>query len=355
MRRLLVALLLVGLGAFVVRGGVPCEAVELQPGCYIALKPGPTEDATALVDVGDASAFSSAGQLLLTTVAVEEELGFGDWARAALSASVETVPRTVLFPAGADREEVSRQNAAMMVDSQLTATVAALRRAGYQVDEEFDGARIQEVLSTSAEEALEVGDVIVAVDGEPTSDSGEVVDAIQVREPGDEVALRLRRDGEEHDVDVELGPAPDDPQRPFLGVMLTSHLDLPVDITIDAGIIGGPSAGLMFALSILDLLEPEDLTGGAVIAGTGTLDVDGTVGAVGGVRQKVVAAAEADQGQRAASVFLVPSGNLEQVDDLAVSGNLLVVPVETLDDALEAVADVREGRDPQGALALSGS
>lgn len=354
MRRLLVVLLLVGLGAFVVRGGVPCEAVELQPGCYIALKPGPTEDAATLVDVGDASSFASSGQLLLTTVAVEEELGLGDWARAALSASVETVPRTLLFPSGADREEVSRQNAAMMVDSQLTATVAALRRAGYEVDEELDGARVEELLSDAARRALEVGDVIVAVDGEATDDGGAVVDAVQARAPGDEVVLRIRRDGEEREVAVELGAAPEEPHRPFLGVLLTPHLELPVDISIDAGVIGGPSAGLMFALAIVDLLGPEDLTGGSVIAGTGTLESDGTVGAVGGVRQKVVAAAEAAEGRRPASAFLVPRANLDQVADIAVARELLVVPVDTLDDALEAVADLREGRSPQGSFALSG-
>ena len=354
MRRLLVVLLLVGLGAFVVRGGVPCEAVELQPGCYIALKPGPIEDAASLVDVRDVSSFASSGQLLLTTVAVEEELGLTDWARAAISASVETVPRTVLFPSGADREEVSRQNAAMMVDSQLTATVAALRTAGYDVADEFVGARVQELLTSRAEEALEIGDVIVGVDGASTTDSAAVVEAVQRRAPGDTVTLTVRHGAQDRDVEVELGAAPEDPQRPFLGVLLTSHLDLPVDITIDAGIIGGPSAGLMFALSILDLLDPEDLTGGAVIAGTGSLEADGTVGAVGGVRQKVVGATEVEGDKRPASVFLVPRGNLEQVSDLAVGRDLLVVPVDTLDDALEAIGDVREGRDPQGALALEG-
>ena len=352
MRRLLVVLLVVGLAVFVGRGGVPCEVVELQPNCYIALKPGPLEDATALVEIADISSFTSSGQLLLTTVAVEEELGFGDWARASLSATVETVPRTVLFPSGADRDEVSRQNAAMMVDSQLTATVAALRRAGYEVDEEFDGARVEELLSDAAEDALRVGDVIVAVDDEPTADSRAVVEEVQQRTPGTRVTLRVRRDGEEVEVPATLGTAPEDPQRPFLGVLLTSYLELPVDVRIDAGIIGGPSAGLMFALSILDLLEPEDLTGGAVVAGTGTLDADGSVGAVGGVRQKVVAAARPEEGQRPASVFLVPRGNLAQVEDVAVDGDLLVVPVDTLEDALEAVAAVREGRSPSGALAL---
>lgn len=354
MRRLLIALLLVGLVAFVGRGGVPCDVVELQPGCYIALKPGPVEDASSLVEISDAASFASAGQLLLTTVAVEEELGFGDWARAALSASVDTVPRTLLFPPDADREEISRQNAVMMVDSQLSATVAALEQAGYDVPEQFDGARVLDLLTETAGRSLQVDDVIVAVDGEPVTDSREVADAVGDRAPGSPVVLDVRRDGGVRELEVELGAAPDEPARAFLGVLLTSHLDLPVDVDIDAGIIGGPSAGLIFALSILDLLDPEDLTGGAAIAGTGTLDADGTVGAVGGVRQKVVAASRAAEGRRAASVFLVPRDNLAQVDDLTVSQRLLLVPVDTLDDALDAVAEVREGREPAEALALPG-
>lgn len=353
MRRLLVALLVVGLATFVVRGGVPCQTLELPPSCYVALTPGPTEDAASLVEIDGAASYTSSGELLLTTVAVEEDLGVGDWARAVFDASIDTVPRRVLFPPGADREEVTRQNAALMVDSQLAATVVALRRAGYEIPEEFAGARIEEVLSEPAAGILEEGDVIVGVDGRPTTDGAEVADAISGVEPGEVVELEVRRGDEERVETVRVVTSPEEPGRAFLGVLLSSHLELPVDVAIDAGVIGGPSAGLMFALSIVDLLEPGDLTGGSVVAGTGTLESDGAVGAVGGVRQKVVGATDPSGDRRPASVFLVPTGNLEQVRDVAVSRDLLVVPVTTLDEALEAVADVREGRRPQGSLALA--
>jgi Lon-like protease len=135
-------------------------------------------------------------------------------------------------------------------------------------------------------------------------------------------------------------------------VLLRSFLDLPVDVEIDAGVIGGPSAGLMFALSVMDLLEPEDLTGGKVVAGTGTVDRDGTVGAVGGVRQKVVGATATTADQRPATVFLVPEGNLEDARSVSVPREVLVVPVATLDDAVRALDDLRAGREPAGALAL---
>jgi Lon-like protease len=351
-RRLLVALLLGGLATFVVRGGVPCEIVELPPGCYVALTPGPAEDAASLVEIDGAASYTSSGQLLLTTVAVEEDLGLDDWVRSVFNADIDTVPSTTLFPPGAERDEVTRQNTALMVDSQLAATVVALRRAGYDIPEEFDGARVEQVHSEAAAEVLEVGDVIVGVDGRPTTDPTAVAEAISRREPGEVVELEVRRDGEELAETVRLGDSPEDPGRAFLGVLLVSHLELPLDVVIDAGVIGGPSAGLMFALSIVDLLDPEDLTGGTVVAGTGILAGDGTVGAVGGVRQKVVGAATPGGDRRPASVFLVPADNLEQVEDVALSRDLLVVPVATLDDALEAVADVREGRRPPGSLAL---
>jgi Lon-like protease len=176
---------------------------------------------------------------------------------------------------------------------------------------------------------------------------------VQRRAPGDRLVLELQRDGEQLDVEVDLGVAPDDPTRPYVGVLLTTELDLPVEVVIDAGVIGGPSAGLMFALSILDLLEPEDLTGGAVVAGSGTLDLEGRVGAIGGIRQKIVGATTRGGDRRSATVFLVPRGNLQEAQGTPVGRDVLLVPVGTLDEAVDALAELREGRRPVDALALS--
>jgi Lon-like protease len=351
-RRLLVVLLVLGLATVVVRGAVPCETLQSQPSCHVALKPGPTEDAMRLVDIEGSTAYSSSGELRLTTVAVEEDLDLAGWVRAMTSGTVDTVPRETLFPSTSDRDEVTRQNAMLMEDSQLTATLAALERLDFELDDAFDGAQVAEVLAEAVTDQLEVGDVIVAVDGEPTLDNQEVVATIADAEPGDELTLLVRRGDDERDITVTLGPAPDDPARPFLGVLLRSYLELPVDVQIDAGVIGGPSAGLMFALSVMDLLEPGELTGGAVVAGTGTVDRDGRIGAVGGVRQKVVGATSPSQGQRAATVFLVPEGNLDDARSVGVPRDVLLVPVATLDEALDALGELRAGREPEGALAL---
>jgi Lon-like protease len=348
---LLPLLLLVLLGSVaVVRGDVSCDALPAQPACYVALRPGPAEDTLQLIDIEGATSYASSGELLLTTVAVDEDLGFREWVGASVSRVVEAVPRERIYPADTDRDEVTEYNAALMADSQLTATMAALSAAGYDI--EGEGARVASVQEDAVTDELEVDDVIVAVDGETVRDNRDVVQAVQAREPGASVTLAVRRAARELEVDVRLGSAPDEPDRPYIGVLLTTELDLPVEVGIDAGVIGGPSAGLMFALSIVDLLGTEDLTGGSIVAGTGTLDADGQVGAVGGIRQKIVGATTRGDGQRPADVFLVPRGNLEEAEGTPVDREVLLVPVDSLEDALDALADVRAGREPAEALAL---
>jgi Lon-like protease len=352
-RWLLVPLAVVVLlgGIALARGHVPCDVVEAQPSCYVALRPGPAEDTLRLVGIEGAASYASSGELLLTTVAVDDDLGFGEWFRASVSRSVEAVPRERIYPSDTDPEQVTEHNAALMADSQLTATMAALAAAGYEVVGE--GARVASVADDAVTDELQVGDVITAIDGTPVTDNRGVVEEVQRREPGATIALRVDRDGEGVDVDVELGSSPEDPTRAYVGVLLTTELDLPLDVAIDAGVIGGPSAGLMFALSIVDLLEPEDLTGGAVVAGTGTVDADGRIGAIGGIRQKIVGAIARGPDRRPATVFLVPRGNLEEARGTPVGRDVLLVPVDTLDDALAALSDLRAGREPVDALALS--
>jgi Lon-like protease len=345
----LVALVLFA-GIALVRGHVPCEVVEAQPSCYVALRPGPAEDTLRLVDIEGAASYSSSGELLLTTVAVDEELGFGEWFRASVSRSVEAVPRERIYPSDQDRDQVTEHNAALMADSQLSATMAALSAAGYDINGE--GALVASIAEDAVTDELRVGDVITAVDGQSITDNRGVVEAVQQRDPGASIVLAVERDDEELEVTVELGRSSEDPDRAYVGVLLTTELDLPVDVAIDAGVIGGPSAGLMFALSIVDLLGPEDLTGGAVVAGTGTLDVDGRVGAIGGIRQKIVGATTRGPDRRPATVFLVPRGNVEEAQGTPVGREVLLVPVDTLEDALAALADIRAGREPVDALAL---
>ena len=354
MQRLIAAIavcaVLVG-GVALARGEVPCAVLAAQPTCQVALRPGPSEDATALIEVEDIPAYPASGELRLSTVAVQDDLGFREWLRAGLATNIDAVPRQQIYPAGIDPEVVADQHAASMAESQLVATVAALRELGYDV--EGEGARVAALADDVATDAFEPGDVITAVDGESVRDSRGVVDAVQAHAPGDRVAFEVT-DGTDgaRTVEVTLGASPQQPGDAYVGVLLTTALDLPVDVTIDAGAIGGPSAGLMFALSIIEVLDDEDLTQGRVIAGTGTLDPDGVVGAVGGVQQKVAGAANGD-GDDPASVFLVPPANLDDARSATVDRDVLLVPVATLDDALGALDALRGGDAPPDAQLLA--
>jgi uncharacterized protein (TIGR00369 family) len=164
------------------------------------------------------------------------------------SSAVDTVPREQVYPTGVDRDEIRERNAAAMADSQLTATIAALTAAGY--DLEGEGARVVMVAEDAVTDEIREDDLIVAVqDDLPVTDSTDVVEAVQANEPGDPFVVHLIRNGERMSVELELGSAPDDPERAYIGIMLMTEIDMPVEIVIDAGTIGGPSGGLIFALA----------------------------------------------------------------------------------------------------------
>jgi Lon-like protease len=336
----------------VARGDVPCELLETQPACQVAMQPGPTEDTFDLVTIDGVPSFTPpAGEMLLTTVAVRDDLTWASWIAARRSPVVDAIPREQVYPVGIDREQVAEQNAALMADSQLVATIAALEQVGYEL--EGEGALVVAVTEDAVTDELEVGDVIVAVDGVTVTENRDVVAAVRESSPGDRIELEVTGTGGDRTVAVTLGTSPEDPELAYVGVLLSTALDLPVDVSIDAGVIGGPSAGMMFALSIVELLEEEDLVDGRVVAGTGTVDRDGVVGAVGGVRQKVAAAADPAGGKEPASVFLVPRDNLPDARAATVVRDLLVVPVDDLGDALAALEDLRSGREPADALVLA--
>lgn len=342
-----------GFAAAIATGAVPCAVVSTQPTCEVALVPGPTEDTLGLVEIGGATTYPSAGRLLLTTVAVRDGLDLGTWWEARRSATVDTVPRSTVYPDGQDRDETSAQNALLMEDSQVTAALAALDAAGYDVADAASGAEVAAVEADAVTDELVVGDVLVAVDGTEVADAQSAVELVGAAAPGTDAELTVRDpDGGTRTVAVTYGTNPEDDSRAYVGVLLRSAIDLPVDVTIDAGVIGGPSAGLMFALGVVDLLGEEDLTGGAVVAGTGTITLDGRVGPVGGVRQKLAAASTRDGTADPATVFLVPRANLAEARSAALEGELLLIPIDDLAGALDALADLREGREPAEAFAL---
>lgn len=244
------------------------------------------------------------------------------------------VSEEVLAPSGESDEERRRQNAADMRRSEQVAAVVALRALGYEVVATPRGALVTSVSSdVPAARVLDPGDVIVAVDGTRVRTPAELRARIGRHEPGDEVALALRRGSKRKQVSVRTIASPADPSRPIVGILVEqdARIELPVDVDIDLGRVGGPSAGLPFALEIARQLG-RDVTKGCRIAATGALALDGTVIPIGGVAQKTIGAERAD-----VDYFVVPAGeNAEDAQQEA--DDVEVLPVESFQQALQALA-----------------
>lgn len=319
-------------------------AALVLPTAYAVRMPGPTENTLGtqtvgegddareeqLVDVQGARTYPSTGELRLTTVSVGggpvSNVFAGDALLAWASPSRAALPASVVFPQQVSREEQQEQSAAQMTSSQQAATAAALTELGYDVPVTLTVAGAVE--DAPAADVVAADDVIRSLDGHPVATYDELLDLLAGVTPGDDVVLGVERDGRPEDLTVTTTEGDG---RAALGVYVAADYDFPVDVTIRIEDIGGPSAGMMFALAIIDELTPEDELDGAVVAGTGTIDVDGTVGPIGGIVQKL-RGAERD----GAEWFLAPADNCDEVVGNVPEG-LRVVRVATLAEARDAV------------------
>ena len=311
---------------------------------YVALVPGSARDTEPLLEIDGLETYPSDGELLLTTVRVRQRPNLWEYLWLKFDKDTEFVAEDLIL-AGRTPEENREFNLQLMNDSKSIAIAVALQELGYDAIQS-DGVVIAELVEGGAAEAvLELGDTVVAIDGVAVNTTGDLIDILGRALPGDEIILTVESfvagpGGEQRQISVVLGTKPDDPDAAFLGVGPTDRVDLSNDfdfiVDIDSGSVGGPSAGLAFTLAVLDQLTPGELTGGATVAVTGTIDVGGRVGTVGGILQKT--AAVRDWG---ADVFLVPAGlsrsELDRIMERA-GDDLEVIPVEDLDDALEALA-----------------
>ncbi len=317
--------------------------LALLPAPYQVFMPGPTvdvlgdqSDGQPLIQVTGAKTYPASGELRLTTISVVGTPGInaipgvvlrGWWSPWTRVAQVVEEPE-------ATRAQIDQANQAQMVTSQEAATVAALTELGYEVPTTLSVHSV--VAGTGSEGVLEPGDVVLGLDGTPTPDFGVLTQILGATEPGTTVTVDVRRGDEELHLPVVTGAR--DGGGAILGINVDRTFDLPVDVTISVDNIGGPSAGTMFALGIIDLLTPEDEADGKHIAGTGTIDELGAVGAIGGVQQKM-AGAERD----GADWFLAPKSNCDEVVGHVPSG-LRVVAVSTLHEAREAVVAIGSGK-----------
>jgi Lon-like protease len=316
-----------GIGVVLLLGIV--FALNLYRLPVVALSPGPAEDVLSRVKInGRTPVYESKGDLYLTSVGIDDDVRFYEALLDLANRDVQMVPRAELYPEGENPREIDQRNAVEMDASKTNATVVALRKLGYDIKP--SRTQIQEVARDApANGKLLAADEILRVDDQPVHSIAEVQKAIAKHRPGDQVTVRVRRDRTERNVAVPTRAAGDEPDRAQVGIVLREVFDdLPVKVSIDTEGIGGPSAGLIFALSIIDKLTEEDLTGGRRIAGTGEIQLDGRVGRIGGISEKLVAAR-----RQGATVFLVPEGNCAEARKSAPAG-LRLVRVADLDDAL---------------------
>lgn len=327
---------IVGGVAFSLIGLVIASLVVRVP--YYTLSPGSIWPTDGLIEVEGRDVYvDDAGEVAFTTVSIKPATAFEaflGW----VDPDVSVVDEDLIL-GGRSEKENREVNEAAMLSSQETATVVALQELGYEVVT-GTGAEIVEVdPERPAAEHFGPGDVIVSVDGQPVTLWEQVVSGVGQHRPGETVTFEVERGGRGpvEEVTVEVAPYSDDePDRPIVGLAGTTRdlaIDLPFEVEIDAKDVGGPSAGLAFTLAVLDLLTPGDLTGGEKVATTGTIAFDGTVGPIGGIEQKTVAARRAG-----IDLFLVPTAELEKAR--ARAGSMRVVGVDDLDDALAALDDV---------------
>jgi PDZ domain-containing protein len=240
------------------------------------------------------------------------------------------VDARALNPHGVSEQQRRQTSSLDMTRSQQIAAAVALESLGYDVEAKPSGAEIETVIpDTPASGRLQPGDVIVRANGRAVRTPGDLRDAMAGVAPGEEVTIAFRRSGKLESARLTTQADPDDASRAVIGVIVqqAARIRLPVDISIDAGSIGGPSAGLAFALDIVDELG-GDVDKGRRIVATGELGLDGEVGAIGGIKQKAIGAREAG-----ADVFVVPEANAKEAREHA--GGLEVVAVGSFDEALD--------------------
>lgn len=330
-----------------------CVAL-LVPTPYSEMSPGPTVNTLGsyggdtVIDISGHPTYPATGHLNMTTVRVtgadyhinllESLMG---WARH----DDKVVEHDTLYPKGQTAEQADQQNAEEFSQSQDSAKVAALKELKIPVASRVIVAAV--VKGGAAEGTLHAGDVIKAVDGTVVTEADQVAKQVTKHKPGEKVVFTIVRAA-----DAKKASAPaqrltittrksadSGPSRAVVGIQAGIEHTFPFSIDIKLADVGGPSAGMMFALGIVDKLTPGSLTGGKFVAGTGTIDDDGAVGPIGGISLKTIGARD-----KGAQFFLTPADNCEEAAKDTPKG-LTLVKVKTLDDAMAALADIRSGND----------
>jgi Lon-like protease len=335
------ALILIVAGAAVVIAAVVAAVLPVP---YVILSPGPTLNTLGtgpggkpLIQITGHRTYSTAGNLNMVTVNFQggpgNEINIFTALRAWLNPRDAVVPQQELFGPGQSQEQVQHQDVVQMTNSEANATAAALTEVGISYRTKV------QVLSTEpgmpAARVLQSGDIITKVNGVPINSVTGLSQQIRAQGAGRPLQLTVMRHRRTQPVSVT---AVRSQGHPVIGVVVTVRFIFPFTVNISVGNIGGPSAGLVFALGIVDKLEPTNLTGGRSIAGTGEITPAGAVGPIGGIQQKMAGARA-----RGATVFLAPAGNCADARG-AVPAGMRLIRVSTLSGAVHSLEALKAGR-----------
>ncbi|HVE74250.1 MAG TPA: S16 family serine protease [Mycobacteriales bacterium] len=331
-----------GMGLLISAAASNVPYVALGPGpAYDTLgKMGPKPDDKQVIEITGRRTYPTTGRIDLTTVGVSDNLTFAQALLGWFDDDLAVIPREVVYPKNRKKKDIDQENAQQMRVSQDNATSAALRHLGIPITTEV---KVDEIVPGSpAAGQLQPGDVLLFVDDVEVTDPAQLRDLTNSRAPGQSVRIGYRRgtDVAEVELTTVATTAPNQPTRAVIGVLTSAAVRYPFTVAISLKDVGGPSAGLSFALGIIDKLDPVDITGGRHVAGTGEIDPQGKVGPIGGITQKLIAAK-----RNGATVFLVPEDNCAEAVSDAPAG-LQLLRVGTLREALVGLRILRDGGTP---------
>lgn len=323
------------------------------PSPYSVERPGPVVDTLgkitiedeqhSVVSIKDEKTYPTEGKLNLLTVSImgtpDQPASWLSLLPALFDPSQRIAPRSEFFPEGMTTDDRDTQNTVLMDASQLQSAAAAFRELGKDVGVELTVADVTE--GGPSDGALETGDRVISVNGVESADFRALRESIVASGSGVPLALGIVRDGAE--LTVEITPTEGEQgEGPVIGATIAMAYELPAEVDISLSKIGGPSAGMTFALAVVDKLTPGSMLNGLTVSGTGTMNDAGQVGPIGGLTQKMWAASRVDT-----DLFLMPIGNCIDVPDRVPDG-LVVAPVATLDEAISAIETVAAGGTAPG-------
>ena len=301
---------------------------------YYFMSPGPPYQWN--IEIENVETYEYDGNLYQLTVR-RDEANYFVYAWARLNSQIDLYPREVILPDGVTPQELSEISIQNMVTSENVAIAVALDSLDYEIESEGDGVLVVGLLDDSpVKDKLIKNDLIISINNELVRSASEFISMLRMYEIGDIVNIGLIRNEQELTIETKLIEHVEYENEPMVGFLASTpnqQFIFPFEVDIKTGNVGGPSAGMMMALNVYNLLTEADITNGKKIAGTGTIEIDGSIGPVGGVKQKVIAAKRANAG-----LILVPTANYEEASVFA-DDNTQIVAVDSFDNALNVIFD----------------